>query len=284
MFEIDSKVDPKAMCVIYEYPLAKAAEVANVDAILIGDSLGMASFGFKSTVPVTLDHIIASSIAVHNGAPNTFRIGDMPFGTYESSNAIAAQSAIRLIKEGKNKAVKLEGGSRVAPRVKSIVECGIPVMGHLGITPQTSDFHKGFKPYGVSEAEVIQLKKDMEELESAGAYSILLEGVPSEITSIARKWVKIPVYGIGSGPHTDGQLLLSYDLLGLYPDFKPKFARNFISDIKFTGRNEISFYELAVEAFQKYVISVKIQNYPNINESYHLSKDATDLLNFAETL
>ncbi len=284
MSETELKSDPKAMCVIYEYPIAKAAEIAKVDAILIGDSLGMTSFGFNSTVPVTLDHIIVASVAVYNGAPNTLRIGDMPFGTYEYSDELAAQSAIRLIKEGKTGAVKLEGGRRVASRVKSIVECGIPVMGHLGITPQTSLLNKGFKPYGISRNEVIQLKRDLEELENAGAYSVLLEGVPSEITALARKWVKIPIYGIGSGPNTDGQLLLSYDLLGLYPDFKPKFARNFVAEIEINGKKALSFYEMAVEAFQKYVESVKTQNYPNFSECYHLPKESSDLLIFAETL
>jgi 3-methyl-2-oxobutanoate hydroxymethyltransferase len=284
MPEFESKSDPKAMCVIYEYPIARAAEVAKVDAILIGDSLGMTSFGFNSTIPVTLDHIIAASVAVYNGAPNTFRIGDMPFGSYEYSDELAAQSAIRLIKEGKTGAVKLEGGLRVASRVKSIVECGIPVMGHLGITPQTSPLNKGFKPYGISKNEVIQLKRDLEELENAGAYSVLLEGVPSEISKLAKKWVKIPLYGIGSGPNTDGQLLLSYDLLGLYPDFKPKFARNFVAEIEFNGEEPLSFYKMAIQAIKKYVECVKTQNYPSFNECYHLPKESSDLLFFAETL
>jgi 3-methyl-2-oxobutanoate hydroxymethyltransferase len=131
---------------------------------------------------------------------------------------------------------------------------------------------------------VIQLKRDLEELENAGAYSVLLEGVPSEISKLAKKWVEIPIYGIGSGPNTDGQLLLSYDLLGLYPDFKPKFARNFVAEIEFNGKVELSFYEMATEAFKKYVESVKTQNYPNFSECYHLPNESSDLLLFAETL
>lgn len=271
------------MVVAYDYPLSRAANEAQVDAILAGDSAGMVSLGMPSTAPVSLDDMLRISAAVRRGAPDTFVIGDMPFGSYEVSQQEAARSAIALIKGAGVDAVKLEGGERVATRIRSIADCGIPVMGHLGLTPQTASGTTGYRPYGRSREQIQELNRDMQAVAEAGAFSILLEGIPGELTAVVRSWVDIPVYGIGAGIDVDGQLLLAYDLLGLFPDFRPKFARNFLSTLT-RDEIELSFYSLAVHAFAEYTASVKAQEFPTEQETYGLPLDSAELLAFAQSL
>jgi len=279
-----------AMSVIYDYSIARAAQLANLDMILIGDSVGMVALGNKSTVSVELEEMVTFCKAVANGAPEIFLIGDMPFGSYEISPVVAVKSAISLIKSGGVNSVKLEGGVRVVESIRAIAAAGIPVMGHLGITPQSSSNLTGYKPYGKNKSEISQLHKDMTSLESAGVFSILLEGVASELTEIARTWVKVPVYGIGSGPHVDGQLILSYDILGLYPDFKPKFAKKYVSDaLKDIGQenflsSNLGFHEIAVRCFEIYMKEVKEIEFPSVDFQYSIGSEKFALLDYAKSL
>lgn len=277
-----------SMVVLYDYSLAKAAERAGIEAILVGDSVGMVSLGLKSTTPVTLDEMIVFCRAVSNGATNTFIIGDMPFGTYEVSEQFAVESAIKLVKKGNVQAVKLEGGARVASKIRAICNANIPLMGHLGVTPQTSVATSGYKPYGKTKSQILELKNDMVAVENSGAYSILLEGIPSDLAQVAKGWVSIPVYSIGSGPDLDGQLLLTHDLLGLFPDFKPKFARSFIQEsileLQKLGAQDMSLFNLATKSFELYKSAVKAREFPAAKEIYGLGEDSNKLIEFARSL
>lgn len=275
--------NPLAMLVAYDYSLSRAANETGIDAILAGDSAGMVAMGLQTTAPVSLEDMIRISGAVRRGAPDTFVIGDMPFGTYEICGEEAARSAVALVKNAGVDAVKLEGGKRVASRIQAIVDCNISVMGHLGLTPQTASGTTGYRPYGRTETQIADLHRDMTAVQDAGAFSILLEGIPGELTSIARSWVEIPVYGIGAGKHVDGQLLLAYDLLGLFPDFRPKFARNFVADLPSDG-DPLSFYTLAVRAFQQYKDAVKDQTFPAPSETYELASGSQHLVSFAASI
>ena len=279
-----------SMTVAYDYPLAAAAEDAQLDAILIGDSASMVAQGNTTTVPVALTQMIDFCKSVSRGAPNTFLIGDMPFGSYEVSAQQAVESAIALIKHGRVSSIKLEGGIRIVKSVEAIAAANIPVMGHLGITPQSSSNISGYRPFGKSEQEITRLKNDMISLERAGAFSILLEGVVVEIASIARNWVQIPVYGIGSGPNLDGQLILSCDILGLYPNFKPKFAKNYVDEALSSMQQEASkthttrLYDIAVRCFSLYKDQVSSGKFPNSEYQYSIGADNRNLVEFARNL
>lgn len=287
-FKLHQNSNTVSMVVLYDYSLAKAAQLADIEAILVGDSVGMVSLGLSSTTPVTLDEMIVFCRAVTNGANDTFVIGDMPFGTYEISDQIAVESAIKLVKEGNVNAVKLEGGTRVASRIRAICNANIPLMGHLGVTPQTSVATSGYKPYGKTKSQILELKTDMISLEKAGAYSILLEGIPGDLTAIAKSWVSIPVYGIGSGVDLDGQLLLSHDLLGLFPDFRPKFTRCFIQEsileLQILNTQEISLFNIAAKSFELYKKAVKAKHFPAVQEVYGLGENSDHLIDYARNL
>ena len=279
-----------SMTVAYDYTLAAAAEDAQLDAILIGDSASMVAQGNVSTVPVTLEQMIDFCKSVSRGAPNTFLIGDLPFGSYEVSPQQAVESAIALIKHGGVNSIKLEGGNRIVKSIEAITASNVPVMGHLGITPQSSSNISGYRAIGKSEQEISELKSDMVSLERAGAFSILLEGVVAEIASIAREWVQIPVYGIGSGPNLDGQLILSCDILGLYPNFKPKFAKNYVSDALSSMQLHKSkapitrFYDIAVKCFSLYKEEVSNGKFPNSEYQYSIGENNQKLVEFARNL
>jgi 3-methyl-2-oxobutanoate hydroxymethyltransferase len=277
-----------SMVVLYDYSLAKAAERAGIEAILVGDSVGMVSLGLKSTTPVTLDEMIVFCRAVSNGAPETFIIGDMPFGSYEVSEQLAVETAVELVKRGNVQAVKLEGGARIASKIRAISNANIPLMGHLGVTPQTAVATSGYKPYGKTKSQILELKKDMVAIEDSGAYSILLEGIPGELAKVAKSWVSIPIYSIGSGPDLDGQLLLTHDLLGLFPDFKPKFARSFfqesILELQKLNSPDLSLFNLAAKSFELYKSAVKSREFPGVKEIYGLGEDSSNLIEFAKSL
>ena len=281
---------PISMTVAYDYPLAAAAEDAQLDAILIGDSASMVAQGNATTVPVALEQMIDFCKSVSRGAPNTFLIGDLPFGSYEVSPQQAVESAIALIKYGGVNSIKLEGGNRIVKSIEAITASNVPVMGHLGITPQSSSNISGYRAIGKSEQEIIGLKSDMVSLERAGAFSILLEGVVAEIASIARDWVEIPVYGIGSGPNLDGQLILSCDILGLYPNFKPKFAKNYVSEalssmqLHKSNAPTTRFYDIAVKCFSLYKDEVSNSKFPNSEFQYSIGENNQKLVEFARNL
>jgi len=207
----------------YDFPTASFAEAAEMDMILVGDSLGMVVLGFQGTVPVTMEDCIRHSQAVRRGAPNTFCIGDMPFMSYQVSDENAVINAGRFLKEADMDAVKLEGGRRVASRIRAITDAGIQVMGHIGLTPQSSGQLGGFKAQGRDPDSARELIRDALAVQEAGAYALLLEAVPPELTEYIWKKLTIPVYSIGAGAPCDGQLIICGDMLGLFQAFTHPF-------------------------------------------------------------
>lgn len=211
----------------YDYTMASIVDESKVEVILVGDSLGMTMLGYETTVPVTMDQMIHHCKAVVAGAPNTFIAGDMTFGSYEISVESAVENAIRLFKETGVDCVKLEGGKDYTEHVRAITKAGVPVMGHIGLTPQSATQLGGFKVQGGTPEGALELIEDAKALEEAGAFSIVLECVPSVVGKAVSEAVSVPVLGIGAGPDVDCQVLVLQDMLGMYPDFKPKFVKIF---------------------------------------------------------
>ena len=209
----------------YDYTTATIVDESDNEIILVGDSLGMIMLGYDSTVPVTMEDMIHHIKPVVKGAPNTFIIGDMPFGSYNESIEQAIHNATRLTKETNCDCVKLEGGASVVETVRAIVKAGVNVMGHIGLTPQTASSVGGFKVQGGTPESALQLIKDAQALEEAGAFAIVLECVPVGVGKAVSEAVKVPILGIGAGPHVDCQVLVTQDLLGMYGNFKPKFVK-----------------------------------------------------------
>jgi len=215
----------------YDYPMSRCAQNAGIDMILIGDSGGMVQLGYPCTNPVTMDEMLLFSKAVKRGANNTFLVGDMPQGSYEVSDEVAINNAIRFIKEAGCDCVKLEGGLRMAGRVNAIVNAGVPVIGHLGLTPQSTSTFGGYKVQGKTTESFEQTLKDAIALQQAGAFSILLEAIPEDPAAQVAQQLHIPIYGIGAGKKVDGQLVIMHDILGFYDQFRPWFAKCYIVDI-----------------------------------------------------
>ena len=211
----------------YDYTMASIVDDSDVEVILVGDSLGMTMLGYSTTVGVTLDDMIHHIRPVVKGAPNTFIVGDMPFGSYQESPEQAIRSACRMLMETNCDCVKLEGGAVMAPTIKRMVEVGIPVMGHIGLTPQSATSFGGFKVQGGTPEGAKKLIQDAKALEAAGVFSIVLECVPSVVAKAVTEAVSVPVLGIGAGPDVDCQVLVLHDLLGMYKDFTPKFVKKF---------------------------------------------------------
>lgn len=218
---------PIVMLTAYDFPIASIEDEIGVDMILCGDSLGMTVYGFSGTNPVTMNHMIPHSGAVRRGAPHSFVIGDMPFMSYQASNELAVLNAGRFIQEAGVDGVKMEGGEELAERVRSISNAGIAVMGHLGLTPQSVSALGGFKAQGRSVESALKLIRDARIIEEAGAFSILLEAIPSEIGQIITQRASIPIIGIGAGPYTDGQVLVVHDALGFFKGHKAKFVKQY---------------------------------------------------------
>jgi 3-methyl-2-oxobutanoate hydroxymethyltransferase len=215
------------MVTCYDATFAHLVEEAGVDAVLVGDSLGMVIQGHEHTIPVTLDDIIYHARAVARGCQRPHLIGDMPFGTYQSSVAAAMENAGRLLKEGNVQAIKLEGGEEYAEHIHRMTRAGIPVMGHLGLTPQSVHQFGGYKIQGRTMDAAERLKHDAIALEQAGAYALVLEGIPAALAQEVTSSLDIPTIGIGAGAGTSGQVLVLYDLLGLNGQFNPKFVKKF---------------------------------------------------------
>ena len=211
----------------YDFITAQLAEKAGMDMILVGDSLGMCIYGYDGTIPVTMDQCIYHCEAVRRAAPNTFIVGDMPFGSYQISTEKAVANAIRFHKEAGVDAIKLEGGRRVTDVVRGIVDGGMLVMGHLGLTPQSSNALGGFKAQGRTAETAMDVVEDARIIHEAGAFSILIEAVPPEVTKIVRDELPIPIYSIGAGVHADGQLMIVSDVVGHFQAFTPKFVKRF---------------------------------------------------------
>jgi len=253
--------DLAAWITAYDFPTASFAEAAGMDMILVGDSLGMVVLGYEGTVPVTMEDCIRHSQAVRRGAPNTFCIGDMPFLSYQVSNEDAVLNAGRFLKEADMDAVKLEGGRRVTGRIRAITDAGIQVMGHIGLTPQSSGQLGGFKAQGRDPDSARELIKDALAVQEAGAYALLLEAVPPELTEYIWKRLDIPVYSIGAGAPCDGQLIICGDMLGLFQAFTPKFVKKYAN-----------VAEIEVAAFKEYIADVKQGVFPADEHVYHILK------------
>jgi 3-methyl-2-oxobutanoate hydroxymethyltransferase len=216
-----------AMVTAYDATMAKLLEAGGADVLLVGDSLGMVVQGLANTLPVTLDEMCYHGRAVARAAVRAHVMGDMPFMSYQASPEQAVQAAGRMLKEGGFESVKLEGGADFAEHMRRIVACGIPVMGHIGLTPQSVHAMGGFRVQGREAGAAERLLADARTLEQAGAFALVLEGIPSELGERITKSVSIPTVGIGAGPGCDGQVLVCYDFLGMYPDLRPRFVKRF---------------------------------------------------------
>ncbi|OOM80731.1 3-methyl-2-oxobutanoate hydroxymethyltransferase [Clostridium sp. BL-8] len=235
-----------SMLTAYDYSMAKIIDESNVNGILIGDSLGMVIKGEEDTLGVTIDEIIYHTKAVKKGAKNALIVSDMPFLSYHVSVEQAVLNAGRLIKEGRANAVKLEGGANVIEQIKAIVNAQIPVMGHLGLTPQSINAFGGFKVQGKDESGAKKLIEDAVLIEKAGAFSIVLEGIPEKVAELITKAVSIPTIGIGAGKYCDGQILVYQDMLGMFNDFVPKFVKQY-ANIGQSMREAIGSYVKEVQ-------------------------------------
>jgi 3-methyl-2-oxobutanoate hydroxymethyltransferase len=251
--EMKEKGKKIAGIVVYDYWNAKFAEEAKIDWLLVGDSVGMSVLGLPNTIPVTMDEMMIFAKAVRRGAPNTFIIGDMPFMSYQIGPRDAVINAGRFYKEAGTDAIKLEGGQRVVEEIKAIVNAGMNVMGHIGLTPQSSGQFGGFKAQGRTAESALLVIKDALAVEKAGAFALLVEAVPPEVTQIISQNLEIPVLSIGAGPLCDGQLLLKVDLLGESEIFTPKFVKKYAE-----------LAETIRQAFKNYTKEVKAKIFPDI--------------------
>jgi 3-methyl-2-oxobutanoate hydroxymethyltransferase len=265
--EMKQKKEKIPMLTAYDYVTARMVDEAGVPLILVGDSLGMVMLGYESTIPVTMDEMIHHTKAVVRGTKKALVVGDMPFMTYHISMSDALHNAARFIQEAGAQAVKLEGGELVAETVRRIVGCGIPVMGHIGLTPQSIHQLGGFKVRGKGLEEARKLLNDARILEEAGAFAIVLECTPAPLSKLITAELSIPTIGIGAGLDCDGQVQVISDLLGLYTDFVPKHAKQYV--------------RLAEEirtAVSSYVVEVKSRSFPTAQQSYTMDESLIDVI------
>jgi len=260
--EMKQKGEKITMITAYDYPTGVLVDRAGIDIVLVGDSLGMTVLGWDSTLPVTMDDMISHARAVTRGCKMGFVLGDMPYMSYQPSVADAVRNAGRFMAEAGTDGVKLEGGRAMADRVEAIVNAGIPVMGHLGLTPQSMAALGGFKVQARSAAAAKQLWLDAKALEEAGVFAILLECVPARVAGLIARKMSIPIIGIGSGIECDGQCLIFHDVFGLYPKFTPKFAKVYAN----AG-------ELILNGLQSYIGEVKQGAFPEPKHSFSISDE-----------
>lgn len=259
-FKIMKKEDKKiTFLTSYDFPTARFAEAAGLDMLLVGDSLGMCVYGYEGTIPVVMDQMIYHAQAVRRGAPNTFVIGDMPFMSYQSTIEKAVENAGRFLKEAGCDAVKLEGGARVAHVIRAIVDAGIVVMGHVGLTPQSSGQLGGHKAQGRTAEQAKLVVEDALAVQAAGAHMILLEAIPPEVGRHIAKTLSIPVLSIGAGPGCDGQLLIVSDLIGQFQAFTPKFVKTYCN-----------VAEMVTKAMQEYCRDVRNGAFPEEQHCYRM--------------
>jgi len=216
-----------SMLTAYDYSTAKLMDEAGIHGILVGDSLGNVMLGYEDTIPVTMQDMITFGLAVSRGAKNALVVIDLPFMSYQISTAQALENAGRLMKEAGADAVKLEGGASVCPQIKAITDAGIPVMAHIGLTPQSVNVFGGFKIQGKSREAALKLIEDAKNVEEAGAFAVVLEGIPSSVAEIITNSINIPTIGIGAGAECDGQILVNQDMFGMFSDFTPKFVKRY---------------------------------------------------------
>ena len=265
LYKMKENGDKLTWITAYDFPMASFAEQAGMDMILVGDSLGMVVMGYNGTVPVTMDDCISHCQAVRRGAPNTMVMGDMPFGSYQVSDEDAVRNAVRFLKEADMDCVKLEGGRRVASRIRAITDAGIVVCGHIGLTPQSSGALGGFKAQGRKIEGARDMILDALAVQEAGARIILLEAIPPELTAFITQLLDIPVYSIGAGEPCDGQLIICGDRLGMFQAFTPKFVKKYAN-----------VAEVMVNAMKEYVSDVKESKFPEDKHVYHIQDSLED--------
>ena len=259
--EMKQRGDKIAMLTAYDYSTARLLDEAGVALILVGDSLGMVILGYESTIPVTMDEMIHHTKAVVRGTKHALVIGDMPFMTYHVSIDDALRNAARFIQEGGAQAVKLEGGEVVADRVSRLVACGIPVQGHIGLTPQSVHQIGGYKVVGKTPDVAVRLLNDARALEEAGVFSIVLECVPAPLSKLITERVTVPTIGIGAGKNCDGQVQVVSDILGLFTDFVPKHAKQYAK-----------LSQAITSAVADYIAEVKAETFPTPKQSYEMDE------------
>jgi 3-methyl-2-oxobutanoate hydroxymethyltransferase len=254
--------EPIVMVTAYDYPSAQVAEDAGVDVVLVGDSGAMTVLGYPSTVPVSTDEMLVLASAVRRGLRSPLLVGDLPFGSYEASNEQAIATAQRFIKEAGCDAVKLERGGTSAERARAIVDAGIPVMGHVGLTPQTATALGGYRAQGRTAARAIEVARDAIALEQAGCFAIVLEAIPAPVAEEVVELLHVPVIGIGAGPATDGQVLVFHDLLGIYDGMAPRFAKRY-AELKAE----------MVAGVAQYAAEVRTRAFPAPEHTYSIDED-----------
>lgn len=255
------------MLTAYDYSTAKLIDQAGVDAILVGDSLGNVMLGYEDTISVTMEDMIHHGAAVARGAKEALVVVDMPFMSYQTSVYDAVVNAGRLMKEARAQAVKLEGGIEVCPQIKAITEAGIPVMAHIGLTPQSINAFGGFKVQGKSEAQAKKFLEDALAVQEAGAFAVTIECVPEKLATLVTKKLAIPTIGIGAGSGCDGQVLVYADMLGMFSDFTPKFVKKY-ADLG----------SIMKEAFTSYIEEVGEQKFPEDKHCYTIKEEVIEKL------
>ena len=248
----------------YDYSTAQICDRAGIDILLVGDSAGMVVLGYTSTMPIGMQEMMIFCGAVARGAKRAMIVGDMPFGSYQPGPSLAVENAVQLIKAGCD-AVKLEGSSEIISTIKAIVDAGIPVMGHIGLRPQTSSLWEGYKLQGRTKEAAIKLIEEANVLEEAGVFSIVLEMVASEVVDAITKNVSIPTIGIGSGPHCDGQVLVLHDMLGIYQDIRPRFVKRYA---------ELS--KSIFDAVSSYSRDIKAGKFPEESNTFYMNTEELD--------
>ena len=254
--------EPIVMVTAYDYPSASVAEEAGVDVVLVGDSGAMTVLGYESTVPVTLEEMLMLAAAARRGLSTPMLVGDLPFGSYEGSDVEAVKTAQRFVKEAGCDAVKLERGGSSVGRARAIVESGIPVMGHVGLTPQTATALGGYRSQGRTADKAMQVVNDILALQDAGCFAVVVEAVPAELTEAVMPHIEIPVIGIGAGPATDGQVLVFHDLLGIYDGHAARFVKRY-GDIR----------QQMIDGVGRYAEDVRTRKYPEPEHTYTMAPD-----------
>jgi len=259
--------EPIVMVTAYDHPSAVVVDQAGVDVVLVGDSAANNVLGYEDTVPVTVEELLMLASAVRRGLRTPLLVGDLPFGSYEASDAQAIATAHRFVKEAGCDGVKLEGGGTMAERARAIVNAGVPVMGHVGLTPQTATALGGYRAQGRTAERARKVLEDALSLQEAGCFSIVFEAIPAEVTDLIMGHMEIPVIGIGAGPSTDGQVLVLHDLLAIHDGFKPKFVRQY-AQIK----------NAMVRGVEAYAEEVRTRAFPGPEHTYGIAPEEVDRL------
>lgn len=259
--------DKITMLTAYDYSTAKLMDEAGVNSILVGDSLGMVMLGYEDTISVTMEDMIHHTAAVSRGAKNALVVGDMPFMSYQASVYDAVVNAGRLMKEGRCQAVKLEGGATVCPQIKAITDAQIPVVAHIGLTPQSINMFGGFKVQGKNEEAAKKLIEEAQAVEKAGAFAVVLECVPAKLAKLISEKITIPTIGIGAGADCDGQVLVNQDMLAMFSGFKPKFVKQF-ADVGTAMK----------DGFSAYIKEVKAGSFPAEEHTFKISDEVINKL------